>query len=1027
MPRKKRARKRYTDDDVNTFPSKRRHAEYKGETLVISDSENEEEECTPTVREVRLQGREKTQTRELTEQEMLDLAMRLSEQEAGNAALRQQEEEEAMKKAIAESLHANGLQTNNDNSKPLLLAMTPNQGSQSTPSQSLLPAAESPVFPPRQKPLYSSQSKRGGDTATEDQFTTATVLDVNKLSNPLSHSPDPSQSPSVCPETPLLPLLDSEKANTSLRKEPDTDSDRESQDCSSKSHPQPGNSPVFPKSSPHKLVLHIEKLSQDLVTDCHTVGFVLCSQNDHPGLAASGRSSPQLSPAPPESPTFPRTNPREDGKGPNGRGAQSFPEPITVTVQVVSGGKEPSEASPHSQGHSLSRKVYSERTSKLKRTPLSQRLVPVESMREDTDRDGEDADQEQHKEQPYQRSVDQTSEQSAHEGVPEHTDGTALLAATRPIQDFPTQMTLNWSDDEDEGEKEDSGKIKQECLNVAETHSPPTSQNAVCEQSSTSDSESLLRVVPASVPSPVFRRDVICFKPRIGASPNPASCAGVSGLRCARRKFSFRNMYAVESAMPPVTSRQAEPSSSTGRSSAVGQLTPTKEEQGEGTVLYYWGVPFCPRGQNPDEYTQVILTQLEVYEKSLKEAQRGLLRKVEWGEPVLPGPPKRPLARRTRLKRYRTSRPLEEEEEGEEEPGIVEETDEAAEEGDRAESQRGSEAGGGKGREVQDGEAIEVPSPGLAQEKSPLHVVQEEPPEKLMFLRRRGLRERSPAESETQPLVAVEEEEEEEEEGMCPETQMSEENTLDVNMESPAGSQPRPESEVMEVVEDGNGHTPAAAEEELRMEVEVEMTEPAAQSHSERVECPICMRGFPLSQIEMHAAYCDSTADDNDPEETNSQVMVLRKSTRRVEVIDEDQPSSSGSGKATQGEKCFICQGLFPGKEYLRHVDACIHQRSTRANEGTKGLLPALDQSEQKDSESGPSHSAFRNKEHSRSVNRVDAEESSGSGDTAFPVSTSPIRSFTPISEAADCLIDFKRQYSSRPSQRAGRKRKFKR
>lgn len=58
-----------------------------------------------------------------------------------------------------------------------------------------------------------------------------------------------------------------------------------------------------------------------------------------------------------------------------------------------------------------------------------------------------------------------------------------------------------------------------------------------------------------------------------------------------------------------------------------------------GTVHYYWGVPFCPAGVDPDQYTSVILCQLEVYQKSLKMAQRQLVRKRGFGEPVLPGPP----------------------------------------------------------------------------------------------------------------------------------------------------------------------------------------------------------------------------------------------------------------------------------------------------------------------------------------------------------------------------------------------------
>lgn len=80
---------------------------------------------------------------------------------------------------------------------------------------------------------------------------------------------------------------------------------------------------------------------------------------------------------------------------------------------------------------------------------------------------------------------------------------------------------------------------------------------------------------------------------------------------------------------------------------------------------YYWGVPFCPRGLQPDSYTQVrvgretaclrccsfiypsffqvILAQMEVYEKSLKRAQRRLLRKAEWGEAIVPQPEVPPL------------------------------------------------------------------------------------------------------------------------------------------------------------------------------------------------------------------------------------------------------------------------------------------------------------------------------------------------------------------------------------------------
>ncbi|CAM9737035.1 unnamed protein product [Lampetra planeri] len=56
-------------------------------------------------------------------------------------------------------------------------------------------------------------------------------------------------------------------------------------------------------------------------------------------------------------------------------------------------------------------------------------------------------------------------------------------------------------------------------------------------------------------------------------------------------------------------------------------------------VNYYWGVPFCPAGLNPDEYTSVILCQLQTYAAVVKQQQRRLLRKANMCE-VLPEPAK---------------------------------------------------------------------------------------------------------------------------------------------------------------------------------------------------------------------------------------------------------------------------------------------------------------------------------------------------------------------------------------------------
>lgn len=58
------------------------------------------------------------------------------------------------------------------------------------------------------------------------------------------------------------------------------------------------------------------------------------------------------------------------------------------------------------------------------------------------------------------------------------------------------------------------------------------------------------------------------------------------------------------------------------------------KKQNVSMVHYHWGIPFCPNGEDPNAYTQVILCQLEVFEKSLKKSQRQFLRKTEYGEPI---------------------------------------------------------------------------------------------------------------------------------------------------------------------------------------------------------------------------------------------------------------------------------------------------------------------------------------------------------------------------------------------------------
>ncbi|KAJ8266839.1 hypothetical protein GJAV_G00135270 [Gymnothorax javanicus] len=1026
MPRKKRTRRKDTDDD-DAFPSKRGRTD-NDELLVISDSDTEEVEYKQTARETRLRGREsRAQQRELTEDEMLELAVKLSEKEAGNAALRQQQEEEEMRLAIAQSLHANGELANSGDCELLPLVMTPVGGSQPLADQSPTPGSESPVFPPRQKPAFLSLNKRK-EQQLEDLYTTATAVGV---ADPHSQSPAPLESLPVTAETPAqaLPVVDSSQGIFIS-----SDSDRESQGSSAVSTSQArGRSPVFPRCSPLRPVLCVEKLNLSQEQECHSAGFVRCLPKVTWEMPSkNSTSSVCLTAEPPGSPVFSGLERRENWQ--HTEGARNFPEKVTGTELIPLTDEGTSENLVRGEGSSLESQGFPEETHKSTLVPSDLRASCLEHVHQDGNRNHLDSSQVLNQEQLCQGTIDATHSPSATgRSLSERNAGGALMGVLQPEHDFPTQMTLHWSDGDDE---EDAAK-EEECSIVPQTPSPEGSQSAVYEQSVYSDSESLLKRVPGSVRSPVFPREVVALKPSISRNPAsplrtpiPVSKAGVGGTRSVRRKLPCSDTYAANSPARP--SNQEVPSSSSGQSIRASpalkvQTTPDKADQGAATVQYYWGVPFCPRGLRPDEYTQVILTQLEVYEKELKSARRGLLQKASWGEPVLSGTlSKRGVCRRSRLKRVRPARPLRSEEEEEEEEGEEVRDPGEAEEGER----RGgllkeSESDGEDGRGgTQESGASGVPTVTLLEEKSPVGFVPEEPQEEFTQM----LHERSPAESETQLLeVPGEEEEGQEEDDTCPETQLSEENTLDVNMESPVDSRPGPESEMEVEQEDVGGEevqslSPEAGggvAEEAYMELEV--SQPEVQgSGGDTVECPMCMRAFPGSQIEVHAAYCDGASEPSGPrEESASQAMILRKSTRRTEPADENLPGSSKPSKATHREKCYLCQGLFPAREYQSHVEDCLRQKSSNTNQGTKGLLTALERSEQQNSEAGPSRSSFRKNQHSRSG----AAEASGGA--AYAVSDSPIKSFTPISEAPDCLVDFKRQFSAKPTQKLSRKRKF--
>ncbi|XP_037604648.1 BRCA1-A complex subunit RAP80 isoform X3 [Sebastes umbrosus] len=521
-------------------------------------------------------------------------------------------------------------------------------------------------------------------------------------------------------------------------------------------------------------------------------------------------------------------------------------------------------------------------------------------------------------------------------------------------------------------------------------------------------------VTPVGSPSPVFPEErPVHQADSQDASPNHVTAAS-PGMNCRPSTSSTSTGRQQLS----TTEREPRPISSQG--------TAGRASAGGPTVHYYWGVPFCPRGVDPDKYTQVILDQMEVYEKSLKQAQRGLLTKAEWGEAVLPQLEKSPspespaaespqqLVLRRRGIRMRgrklceaaDSPPAEaeedeedkkDEEDGEERESKEEEKqkEEAEEEGrvdtDDCEVCPETQLSNDDDDRTQDLMMATDAGAEFECKKSP------EVPEVELILR-----DDSPTGNELQ-------EEEEEMEVDAPADRKTKGN-VPVSSSSDVGGQHVRKEMVEKDVEEIRDRV-------LQRSTSPEL-EPAVVSQrrtESKVDCPICQGSFPVTEIERHAAYCDgevAVVDERRPERACFQVSLKprRKRTRRADSAAEetDEPSNTGKNQ----EKCYVCQRAVPLKDYGRHTELCIRQSKTVAR---GNLLSALEQTESRDSEAGPSGSRLQPGDViDLRDDDDDEEEEGGGGVSALRISDSPIRSFTPISEATGCLIDFKKQHRTK-------------
>uniref|UniRef100_A0A3Q1F4T6 Ubiquitin interaction motif containing 1 n=2 Tax=Acanthochromis polyacanthus TaxID=80966 RepID=A0A3Q1F4T6_9TELE len=907
-----------------------------------------------SAREQRWKGREdKSKPNEMTEEEMMDLALRLSEQEASVTALRRRQEEEEVMKAIEQSMV--------DRSQP----------GPASQSQTLLADASLRCCPRRKlsfsngkksaavDPQTNLNSGAGGAGKEKNHWNNKRT---RKADSPLLEMPDLSQN--ICSQA-------SPSSSECLSAHPDSP---QSSDSTQIDELQLCKSPVFP-STGGRAEVHISRLPQDQLDSCRNSGFVLCSQDSW--------ASTQI-PAQPKSPTFPESDPTPP------RPVSSEADPSPVFGRNAQRETSPSACKPHASvcsptcensGFTLSSQDSLSATARPKSPVfLSERLHnkpdrgPTELSQgrsgsptfDGTERRQESRSDVQEKSEilSVSREVGNVASQSSHSDEPNTKAKDWKCSETELTSD----MTLVLSD-----EDEDVTQVGGSPSPVFPGETPP--------HRAESQTTSLNHLEEDS--------------PETSCSLTPQRCDQSSSNR---------------------TPRAASSPSSGSSLGAISRTAPPSGQPADGpTVHYYWGVPFCPRGLDPDRYTKVILAQMEVYEKSLKQAQRCLMRKAEWGEAILPQPEKSPspelLAespqhpapqrrglrlRAQKLSEAAESLPPEAEEEEEEERGEKEKTEEEEEE----EKKDGDE------------EPVDVDDCEVCPE-TPLSDVTQD------------LMKDDGAEVSPQPP---------------PESTDSPEVEMIVQEDSRTGDEPPPQDEEMEVDAptdektepidsiDSGGQTARQEEvKEDRMDPDVEEVAGRRLQRSESpelelaivphnseaaVDCPICQTSFPSSQIEMHAAYCDGeAADRRSSGGSHASLKPRRKRTRRAEATPDETNEPSNSGR--NQEKCYICQKNIPLRDYSLHTELCFHRRPSK----TRGnLLSALEQTESRDSDAGPSGSKLAAGE---VIDLRDDDDEEQEVVSALRISDSPIRSFTPISEATDCLIDFKKQRrTAKPSQR---------
>ncbi|KAM5300260.1 BRCA1-A complex subunit RAP80 isoform 2-T2 [Ctenodactylus gundi] len=272
---------------------------------------------------------------------------------------------------------------------------------------------------------------------------------------------------------------------------------------------------------------------------------------------------------------------------------------------------------------------------------------------------------------------------------------------------------------------------------------------------------------------------------------------------------------------------------------------------------------------------------------------------------------------------------------------------------------------------------------------------------------------------------------------VCPETQLSSPEGLDLERKDFPGLRETLD-EVKIIVKDKEVGNQEGAEKETTI---------STFSSGTQVSCPLCDQSFPPTKIERHAMYCNGLIE---------QYTVLTRRQMQAQNKNDSGTAAQTYLDTDNIKKCSFCKSLLSYEDYQCHIDSCLQlargdqrngpQGSGRACPTLKGKC--LRNSKGKGHSEGGPHSFLEQSEHKTidaeiktnssetGTFRLPSEEDAGcsrrmqSSLTQLNLDESPIKSFVSISEATDCLVDFKKQLNvrsgSRTRTKAGRGRRRK-